>query len=131
MSIHVLLIEDEESFQRYAREALTQRGLRVSTASDTFQADKILAENHVDVIVCDVFMPWEDGITYVTRLRDNGENTPVIFLSALADVDVKRLGVQQGAAAYMTKPFQTEDLYQRILSLVDPRLVTHEITVVN
>jgi len=119
-SIHVLLIEDEKQLQQYASEALAKRGVKVSSAMNTIEADRILGREKVDVIICDILMPAENGLSYVRRLRADGTQTPVIFLSALADEDVIKVGIDSGAADYMIKPFDSEQLYQRILQFVHP-----------
>jgi two-component system OmpR family response regulator len=119
-SIHVLLIEDEKQLQQYASEALSKRGVKVSSAMNTAEADRILGREKVDVIICDILMPAENGLSYVRRLRADGTQTPVIFLSALADEDVIKVGIDSGAADYMIKPFDSEQLYQRILQFVHP-----------
>src|SRR5262245_10912908 len=116
-SIQVLFIEDEKQFQQYATQVLAQRGIKVFAAMDTREADKVLQREKVDVIICDILMPLENGLTYIRRLRENGRKEPVIFLSALAEADVIRLGIESGAAEYMIKPFRTDELYKRILAL--------------
>jgi len=121
-SIHVLLIEDEKQMQQYASQALAKRGVKVSSAQNTAEADRILSSSEkVDVIICDILMPAENGLSYVRRLRADGTQTPVIFLSALADEDVIRVGIDSGAADYLIKPFDTEQLYQRILQFARPQ----------
>jgi DNA-binding response OmpR family regulator len=121
-SIRVLFIEDEKPFQQYATQVLAQRGIKVFPAKDTGEADRVLQSENVDVIICDILMPLENGLTYIRRLRENGRKEPVIFLSALAEADVIRLGFESGAAEYMIKPFRTDELYQRILALAGPGL---------
>ena len=116
-SIRVLFVEDEHYLQQFTTVALSQRGMKVFSAMDTLEADQVLAKEKVDVIVCDILMPAENGLSYVRRLRQKGHSVPVLFLSALAESDVKRIGIESGAADYMTKPFLTEDLYQRIVNL--------------
>jgi len=64
--------------------SLGYRGVKVIPASNTIEADAILQRETVDVIVCDIVMPGEDGLSYVRGLRERGNHTPVIFLSALA-----------------------------------------------
>lgn len=119
-SIHILLIEDEKQLQQYASALLSKRGVQVSSALNTTEADRILQKEKIDVIVCDILMPAENGLSYVRRLRADGKQTPVIFLSALADAEVIKLGIDSGAADYMVKPFDSEQLYQRILQFVVP-----------
>jgi two-component system, OmpR family, phosphate regulon response regulator OmpR len=126
-SIQVLFIDDEPMLQQFAQAALSVRGISVHTATNTVEADRILEKEIIDVIVCDILMPEENGLTYLHRLRQRGRHIPVILLSALGEADVVKQGIDSGAADFMIKPFETEELYQRILTLVDrqtaPRVI--------
>ena len=114
-SINVLFIDDDKVIQQIAGAALSSRGMGVFAVFNSTQADAVLSKEKVDVIVCDVLMDFEDGLSYCKRLRDEGNRIPVILLSALADPVTVMIGMASGAAAYMIKPFDTEELYQRIL----------------
>jgi DNA-binding response OmpR family regulator len=116
-NIKVLFIEDELMTQQLAVTALSSRGMAVLPASSSAEADGILQRESVDVIVCDILMAEENGLSFIRRLRESGDRTPVIFLSALGDPEVVRLGMETGAASYMVKPFTTELLYRRITEL--------------
>ena len=116
-SIGVLFIEDEVLMQQFAGAALSKRGLKVFSAFNSTEADAILRREKVDVILCDILLPAENGLSYIRRLRDEGNRTPVIFLSALADSEVVKLGMESGAAAYMIKPYDADQLYTRILTV--------------
>src|SRR5262245_17221728 len=100
-SIQVLLIEDEILLQQFAAAALKARGVRVFSASNTTEADEVLKHEKIDVIVCDILMPMEDGLSYLLRLRESGQRIPVILLSALSEPAVVQRGMQSGAADYM------------------------------
>ena len=120
MATNVLFIDDDKTVQQLAGAALSARGMVVLAAFSTKEADATLRTAKVDVIVLDILMDPEDGLSYCRRLREEGHRAPVILLSALADPPTVAAGIASGAAAYMIKPFDTEELYQRILEKVSP-----------
>ena len=116
-AINVLFIDDDKVIQQIAGAALSSRGVGVFAVFNSTQADAVLSREKVDVIVCDVLMDFEDGLSYCKRLRDQGNRIPVILLSALADPVTVMIGMASGAAAYMIKPYDTDQLYARILAV--------------
>jgi two-component system phosphate regulon response regulator OmpR len=116
--IRALLVDDDLSFQQLTQYQLMDQGVEVVVASSTTQADAILKTTPVDVIICDVLMVMEDGISYCRRLRHAGNTTPVIFLSSLSDPKTIRLGYESGGTVFIAKPFNSEDLRALILEVV-------------
>jgi DNA-binding response OmpR family regulator len=100
-----------------AGSVLGSRGINVLSAINTVQADAILHREKVDVIICDVMMPKEDGLAYSERLRREGSKIPLMLLSALSDKDTVSRGIRSGAAAYLIKPFDLQELHRRLLTL--------------
>jgi DNA-binding response OmpR family regulator len=116
--IQALIVDDDPKFQQLTQYELQSQGMGVLVAHNTAQADIILKQERVDVIICDVLMENEDGLTYCKRLRDEGHQQPVIFLSNLNDPKTIRLGYEAGGSIFIVKPFTFDDLHDRIIELV-------------
>src|SRR5438105_1354735 len=111
-AINALFVDDDETTQMIALSVLSARGVNVLAAFNTTQADAILHRQKVDVIVLDVILPNEDGLAYSERLRKEGNKVPVLFLSALGDPQTVSRGIRAGAAAYLVKPIDLQELHQ-------------------
>lgn len=118
--IRALLVDDDLEFQQLTQYMLMSRGLKVLVASNTVQADLILEQTSVDVILCDVLMTGEDGLSYCKRLRNAGNQTPLIFLSSLDDKKIIHLGYEAGGTVFIAKPFKNEVLHALIYEVVQP-----------
>jgi DNA-binding response OmpR family regulator len=118
--IQALIVDDDPKFQQLTQYELMSHGMNVLVAYNSSQADVILKHEKVDVIICDVLMENEDGLSYCNRLRDEGHKQPVIFLSSLNDPKTIRLGYEAGGSIYIVKPFVFDDLHERIMELVNP-----------
>src|SRR6266480_2718025 len=116
--IRALLVDDDLDFQQLTQYVMMNHGVKMMVASNTAQADAILNQTSVDVIVCDVLMIGEDGLTYCKRLRHSGNQTPLMFLSSLNDKRTIRLGYEAGGTVFIAKPFNTDDLRALILEVV-------------
>ena len=112
--IKLLFIDDDRTMLRIAEEILSQLDLQVWTASSTTEADDVLKRETVDMVVCDIQMPGEDGVAYCRRLRASGFSRPVILLSAAIDEGII---AASGATLCLSKPFDVMDLHQRIVAL--------------
>jgi DNA-binding response OmpR family regulator len=112
--IKLLFIDDDITMLRIAEEILSQFDLQVWGASSTTEADDVLRKETVDMVVCDVQMPGEDGVTYCRRLRASGFSRPVILLSAAID---DAIITTSGATLCLPKPFDVRELHQRIVAL--------------
>ena len=115
--INALFVDDDETTQMIALSVLSRQGVNVLSAVNTTQADMILHREKVDVIVLDVMMPKEDGLAYSERLHREGNKVPLLFLSALSNPETVSRGIRSGAAAYLVKPIDLQDLHQKLLSL--------------
>ena len=114
----LLLVEDERELSQAVKKVLEYHKYDVDCAYDGQQALDMTAKDTYDGIVMDVMMPKVDGITAVKRLRERGDNTPILMLTAKAEVDDKVQGLDVGADDYLTKPFAVKELLARIRALL-------------
>lgn len=116
--MRLLIVEDEYDIQALLQRALTEAGYSVDVAPDGKTAES-LAEAHVfDVLVVDLGLPDQDGISLITHLRQIGVVAPVLILSARRSVDDRVRGLEQGGDDYLTKPFAVAELVARLRNLV-------------
>lgn len=116
---HTLLIaEDDAEIRRALERILGYEGYRVVVANDGAAALEAIVEHEPDAIVLDVMMPFVDGLSVCRRLRERGDRTPVLMLTARHDVNDRVAGLDAGADDYVTKPFELEELLARIRALL-------------
>ena len=113
----ILLAEDEKAMSMAVQAILTHQGHEVDLAANGQEAVDKASKNIYDCMVFDIMMPVKDGITALEEIRATGDTTPVIMLTAKAEVDDKILGLDAGADDYLTKPFAMGELLARIRSL--------------
>jgi DNA-binding response OmpR family regulator len=116
--IQVLFIDDDTSLQTLAKAMLNVSVFEFINANRTAQAEKILGSRHVDIIICDVMMPDEDGLKFCRRLRESGNNTPFLFLSAISDSHSIQQGLDAGASDYLVKPFDIQGLQRKLFTML-------------
>lgn len=116
---HIAIVDDDRAIRELLTEQLERQGFRVSAAASARELRALLAEKPVDLIVLDVMMPGEDGLSLLKFLRAGDHAaTPVLMLTALGD-DVDRIiGLEMGADDYMPKPFTPRELVARIRSVL-------------
>ncbi len=114
----ILVVDDEESLTDLVGSALRFAGYTVRTARDGFDALRSIKDQVPDLIVLDVNMPELDGFEVCRRIRRDGLDTPVIFLTARDEMDDLRTGFRHGGDDYLTKPFSLEELGLRIEALL-------------
>lgn len=112
----VLVVDDDASIRDAIAEFLGAQGYAVRTASNAASCERTLATAPADLIVLDVMMPGEDGLSLCRRLAPMG--TPILMLSALDDVTDRIVGLEVGAWDYLTKPFEPRELLARIRALL-------------
>lgn len=113
----ILIVDDQRAVRAMLRAYLEHNGFRVLTAADASQARGATAQNEIDLILLDIVMPDEDGISLCRDLRGTCA-TPVIFLSA-RDQDHDRIaGLEVGADDYVVKPFNPRELMARIKAIL-------------
>jgi two-component system OmpR family response regulator len=114
----ILVVDDEDSLSDLVASALRFAGYDVKTEDNGFDALRSVKSQTPDLIVLDVNMPEMDGFDLCRRLRRDGIDVPVIFLTARDDIDDLRTGFHQGGDDYVTKPFSLEELGLRIEALL-------------
>jgi len=114
----VLVAEDDKSVRDSLVRALTFEGYDVVTAGDGAEALMAVVESQPDVIVLDVLMPHVDGLTACRRLRERGDRTPVLMLTARHEVSDRVAGLDAGADDYLVKPFALDELLARLRALL-------------
>ncbi|MEI6411948.1 MAG: response regulator, partial [Bacteroidota bacterium] len=113
----VLLIEDEPKMIQTLKKGLEENNIEVETAYDGATGKLLCDRTDYAVIVSDIILPGLNGIELVRQLRDGGNRTPVLLLSALGQTDDKVNGFEAGADDYLTKPFEFRELLMRIKAL--------------
>ena len=115
--IKVLLVEDEPTLACIIRDTLSEQGFSVRMACDGEEALPLIDTSCPDVIVADVMMPRMDGFEMLKRMRRNGNQTPVLLLTARSAVSDVVEGFELGANDYLRKPFSMQELIVRIKAL--------------
>ncbi|QRV02012.1 response regulator transcription factor [Arcanobacterium phocisimile] len=113
-SAKILVVDDEPSIRELLSVSLKFAGFSVETAADGHQALRVVQEFSPDLIVLDIMLPDFDGYEVLRRIRERGENVPVLFLTAKDDLQDKLHGLNAGADDYVTKPFSLEEVVTRI-----------------
>ncbi|MGO2240728.1 MAG: response regulator [Halomonas sp.] len=114
---HVVVVDDHNDIRDLVREYLEQQGYMVSVAESGVALRRVLERKTVDLIILDVMMPGEDGITLCKEIRASG-NTPIIFLTAMAEDSDRIIGLELGADDYLVKPFNPRELLARIRAVL-------------
>jgi two-component system copper resistance phosphate regulon response regulator CusR len=118
ISMRLLLVEDDVQIQDFLRTSLEEAGYRVDAAADAKTARSYAAEEKYDILIIDLGLPDEDGISLILRLRQLGVSAPVLILSARRSVDDRVRGLEQGGDDYLTKPFALAELLARLRNLL-------------
>ena len=116
--LRALVVDDEESLTDLLSMALRYEGWDVKFASDGQRALTLAREFRPDVIVLDIMLPDIDGFQVLTRMRNDGLQTPILFLTAKDSLDDRVAGLTVGGDDYVTKPFSLEELVARLRGLI-------------
>lgn len=117
----ILILDDDARIRDLLRRYLTQEGFEVILAEDSKALNRIMMRDAVDLIVLDLMMPGEDGLSICRRLRAANDRTPIIMLTAKGE-DVDRIvGLEVGADDYLSKPFNPRELLARIHAVLRRR----------
>ncbi len=122
----VLLIEDEPKMARSLKKGLEEHQIEVDAALDGLSGYQLAVGNEYAVIISDIILPELNGIDLLLQLRNTGNRTPVILLSALGQTDDKVSGFEAGADDYLTKPFEFRELLMRIRALARRPVDTYQ-----
>ncbi len=117
---HLLVCDDELDVREMVHEYLCKRGFSVSKAASSEELRKVLAGTKVDLIILDINMPREDGLTTLRALRID-DQTPVIMLTAAGEVVDRIIGLEMGADDYLGKPVDLRELEARIKAVLRRR----------
>lgn len=115
--MNILLAEDEKQLSRALVTAMQATGYHVDPAYNGQEAVDLAGQRAYDVIILDIMMPKLNGIEALKQLRQTGNKTYVIMLTAMAEIDDKVTGLDAGADDYLTKPFSLKELLARLRSL--------------
>ena len=113
----ILVVDDDARIRDLLRRYLTQEGLEVILAEDGKALNRILLRDTVDLIVLDLMMPGEDGLTLCRELRVKS-NLPIIMLTAMGEETDRIIGLEMGADDYLAKPFNPRELLARIKAVM-------------
>lgn len=115
--MNILLAEDEKQLSRALVTAMQATGYHVDPAYNGQEAVDLAGQRAYDVIILGIMMPKLNGIEALKQLRQTGNKTYVIMLTAMAEIDDKVTGLEAGADDYLTKPFSLKELLARLRSL--------------
>jgi two-component system, OmpR family, phosphate regulon response regulator OmpR len=115
---HILIIDDDTRIRDLLRVYLGEHGYAVSLAASAGEARERLRGLQFDILICDVMMPGESGLSLIENLRRDMISTPVLMVSALSDSADRIAGLKSGSDDYLSKPFEPEELLLRLQSLL-------------
>jgi two-component system OmpR family response regulator len=116
-SPHILIVDDHREIRDLVSRALVKEGFRVSTAGDGRTMHKVLADGRIDLILLDLMLPGEDGLSLCRALRAESD-IPIIMLTAKGDEIDRVIGLEMGADDYLPKPFGSRELISRIRAVL-------------
>ena len=116
-SQHILVVDDDREIRDLTARFLRKHGYRVDTAANGREMDAQLAAGRYDLIVLDLMMPGEDGLSICRRLRADGA-IPIVMLTALGEETDRIVGLEMGADDYLPKPFNPRELLARIKAVL-------------
>jgi two-component system, OmpR family, phosphate regulon response regulator OmpR len=122
--ISVLILDDEPELRALLQRYLGEQGLSVRAIGEPAQLDRLLTREHFDVLILDLMLPGEDGLSICRRLRAAGEVIPIIMLTAKGDPVDRIIGLEMGADDYIAKPFTARELLARIQALLRRQKMT-------
>ena len=117
----VLVVDDDRRLRDLLNRYLTEQGYTVRTVSDATEMNRQLARERYDLMILDLMLPGEDGLSICRRLRGGGENMPIIMLTAKGDEVDRIVGLEIGADDYLPKPFNPRELVARIQAVMRRR----------
>ncbi len=113
----IVLVEDDEDIRRLVRNLLSREGFAVEVADASEALDQILARKRPDLVILDLMLPGEDGLSICRKLRSRG-GVPILMLTAKSDPVDRVVGLEMGADDYVTKPFDPRELLARVRALL-------------
>jgi two-component system OmpR family response regulator len=114
---HILVVDDQNDICEVVQDYLVGEGYRVSTANDGTGMRRIMAQNNVDLVILDLMLPGEDGLTLAQALRGES-NVGIIILTGRGETVDRIIGLEMGADDYLPKPFHLRELLARVKSVL-------------
>ncbi|WP_421857602.1 response regulator [Oricola sp.] len=115
---HVLIVDDDTRIRELLTEYLGQNGFRVSNAGTAEEACRKIDGLEFDLLILDVMMPGESGVSMARRLREERHDVPILMLTARSETDERIEGLEAGADDYLPKPFDPRELLLRVRNIV-------------
>ena len=115
---HILVVDDDRRIRQLLQSFLMENGFRISVAASAAEAREKMAIVAFDLVVLDIMMPGESGLSLTQSLRAEGNTVPVLMLSALAEPSDRIAGLETGSDDYLSKPFEPRELLLRIRGLL-------------
>jgi two-component system OmpR family response regulator len=116
-ALHILVVEDDRQISQLVAQYLGENACRVSVAGDGREMDRLLGASRIDLVVLDLMLAGDDGLSLCRRLR-TGSRLPIIILTAKGDEVDRILGLEMGADDYLAKPFNPRELLARIRAVL-------------
>ncbi len=117
LDAHLLIVDDDERIRDLLKKFLMRSGFLVTSARDAAHARRVLSGLDFDLIVMDVMMPGEDGVSLTRALRET-HTTPILLLTAKGETEHRIAGLEAGADDYLAKPFEPKELLLRINAIL-------------
>ncbi|WP_106228020.1 osmolarity response regulator transcription factor OmpR [Jezberella montanilacus] len=121
LSRKILIVDDDERLRDLLSRYFTDQGFQVFTADDAKEMSRQWQREYFDLVVLDVMMPGEDGLSICRRMRGGQDDTPVIMLTAKAEDIDRIIGLEMGADDYLAKPFNPRELLARVNAILRRR----------
>ena len=115
---HILVVDDDRRIRSLLQSFLVENGFRISVAASAQDAREQMRIMAFDLVVLDIMMPGETGLSLALSLRESGNSVPVLMLSALAEPSDRIAGLESGSDDYLAKPFEPRELLLRIRGLL-------------
>ena len=114
---HILVIDDDKKLGRLLQSFLTEKGYLVDLVENTSYARKMMLNIIFDLLILDVMLPKESGLTFATSFKKTND-TPILMLSAMGNPSDRIKGLKTGVDEYLSKPFEPEELLLRIENII-------------
>jgi len=114
----ILIVDDDPGLRRLLERFLTEQGYRARAVENVEQMDRLLGRELFQLVVLDLMLPGEDGLSACRRLRESNNQVPIIMLTAKGDESSRIQGLELGADDYLAKPFNPRELMARIKAVL-------------
>jgi two-component system, OmpR family, response regulator len=115
---HILVVDDQKEICELVRDYLSGEGYRVSVANDGQAMRRVMGQNDIDLVILDLMLPGEDGLTLARGLRDEHPDLGIIILTGRGETVDRIIGLEMGADDYLAKPFHLRELLARVKSVL-------------